>query len=146
MEWNKARLTLVTTNRRRQGRCLFDRIDKGGISMLLDNTGLNGMRSDLGHLDESSDKLGFVRWQWEYRRATYDLKMHDRVSGEDYFLRITTRAVEGKLENPEAILEVEAVYIGRATFPHGLDYESPIPQPILNAATQRTQELKQLLS
>lgn len=84
--------------------------------MLLDNTGLNGVRSDLAHLDESSDKLGFVRWQWEYRRATYDLKLHDRTSGQDYFLRIATRAVEGKLENPDAILEVEAVYIGRATF------------------------------
>ncbi|WP_256761532.1 YugN family protein [Cohnella sp. WQ 127256] len=114
--------------------------------MLLDNSGLIGLRSDLGHLDESGDKLGFVRWQWEYRRATYDLKLHDRTNNEDYFLRITTRAVEGKLENPHAILEVEAVYIGRATFPHGLDYESPIPSTILNAATQRTQELVKLLS
>lgn len=114
--------------------------------MILDNTGLNGIRSDLGHLDDSSDKLGFVRWQWEYRRATYDLKLQDRSNGQDYFLRITTRAVEGKLENPDAILEVEAVYIGRATFPHGLDYESPIPEPILNTATQRAQELKKLLS
>lgn len=114
--------------------------------MLLDNTGLTGMRSDLGHLDVSSEKLGFVRWQWEYRRATYDLKLEDRSNSQEYFLRITTRAVEGKLENPEAILEVEAVYIGRATFPHGLDYESPIPQPILNVATQRAQELVKLLS
>ncbi|WP_276352635.1 YugN family protein [Cohnella caldifontis] len=114
--------------------------------MIIENTGLNGMRSDLAHLDESAEKLGFVRWQWEYRRATYDLKMHDRASGNDYFLRISTRAVEGKLEKPDAILEVEHVYIGRATFPHGMEYESPIPQPILNAATQRAQELKQLLA
>ncbi|XID95242.1 YugN family protein [Paenibacillaceae bacterium WGS1546] len=114
--------------------------------MLLENTGLNGMRSDLDHLDESGEKLGFVRWQWEYRRATYDLKLHDRSSGQDYYLRVTTRAVEGKLENPHAILEVEAVYIGRATFPHGLDYESPIPEHILSTATQRSQELKKLLS
>ncbi|OXS62344.1 hypothetical protein B1A99_00280 [Cohnella sp. CIP 111063] len=114
--------------------------------MLLENTGLNGMRSDLGHLDESGDKLGFVRWQWEYRRATYDLKLHDRTSGQDYYLRIATRAVEGKLENPDAVLEVEAVYLGRSTFPHGLDYESPIPEPILNAANQRAQDLKKLLS
>jgi hypothetical protein len=114
--------------------------------MILDNTGLNGMRSDLAHLDESGEKLGFVRWQWEYRRATYDLKLHDRSGGEDYFLRISARAVEGKLENADAVLELESVYIGRATFPHGLDYESPIPQPILNTATQRVQELKQLLA
>lgn len=114
--------------------------------MLLENTGLNGMRSDLDHLDDSGEKLGFVRWQWEYRRATYDLKLHDRSSGQDYYLRVATRAVEGKLENPHAVLEVEAVYIGRATFPHGLDYESPIPEHILNTATQRSQELKKLLS
>lgn len=114
--------------------------------MILDNTGLNGVRSDLAHLDESGEKLGFVRWQWEYRRATYDLKLHDRASGQDYYLRISTRAVEGKLENPDAVLEVDSVYIGRATFPHGLEYESPIPEPILNAATQRAQELKKLLA
>ncbi|GIO10718.1 hypothetical protein J19TS2_02730 [Cohnella xylanilytica] len=113
--------------------------------MILENTGLNGLKSDLAHLDESSEKLGFVRWQWEYTRATYDLKLEDRASNNDYYLRISTRAVEGKLENPDAILQIESVYIGRATFPHGLDYESPIPQPILNAATQRAQELKTLL-
>lgn len=114
--------------------------------MIIENTGLNGMRSDLAHLDESGEKLGFVRWQWEYYRATYDLKLHDRSAGEDYFLRINARAVEGRLESPDAVLEVEAVYIGRATFPHGLDYQSPIPSPILNTATQRVQELKKLLA
>jgi hypothetical protein len=121
------------------------RPSKGGFYMILD-TGLNGMRSDLAHLDETSEKLGFVRWQWEYRRATYDLKLVDRASGEDYFLRISTRAIEGKLENPAAVLEIEHVYLGRATFPHGLDYESSVPQPILNAATSRVQELKKLLA
>ena len=29
--------------------------------MIIENTGLNGMSSDLAHLDESSEKLGFVR-------------------------------------------------------------------------------------
>jgi hypothetical protein len=115
-------------------------------TMILDNTGLNGLSSDLAHLDESGEKLGFVRWQWEYRRATYDLKLEDRSNGEDYYLRINARAIEGKLENPHTVMEVEAVYIGRATFPHGLDYESPIPQSILNTATLRAQELKQLLA
>ncbi|GGD65186.1 YugN family protein [Paenibacillus nasutitermitis] len=114
--------------------------------MIIENTGLNGMTSDLAHLDESADKLGFVRWQWEYYRATYDLKLEDRTNREDYFLRFNVRAIEGKLESPHTVLKVEAVYIGRATFPHGLDYESAIPQPILNTATQRLQELKKLLA
>lgn len=112
--------------------------------MLLENTGLNGVRSDLGHLDDSSEKLGFVRWQWEYRRATYDLKLQSK--GDDYYVRIATRAIEGKLENPDAVLEIEHVYIGRATFPHGLEYESPVPEPVLSVATQRLQDLKKLLA
>ncbi|WP_274650491.1 YugN family protein [Paenibacillus humicola] len=114
--------------------------------MIIENTGLNGMTSELSHLDGSAEKLGFVRWQWEYYRATYDLKIEDRAGQEDYFLRFNVRAVEGRLEQAHALLQIESVYIGRATFPHGLDYESPIPQPVLNAATQRLQELKKLLA
>ncbi|MDQ0112967.1 YugN family protein [Paenibacillus harenae] len=114
--------------------------------MIIENTGLNGVKSELYHLDESAEKVGFVRWQWEYYRATYDLKLEDRVNGNDYFLRINTRAVEGKLESAHAVLVIEAVYIGRATFPHGMEYESPIPQAIMNTATQRIEQLKQLLA
>ncbi|THF74236.1 YugN family protein [Cohnella fermenti] len=114
--------------------------------MILENTGLQGLKSDLAHLDESGEKLGFIRWQWEYRRATYDLKLVDSASSNEYFLRINTRAVDGKLENPDAILEIEHVYIGRATFPHSLEYESPVPSAILDVANQRVQALKQLLS
>lgn len=113
--------------------------------MLIENTGLNGIQIDLATLDESAEKVGFIRWQWEYTRATYDLELTDAGTNSDYFLRFSTRAVEGRLENPDAILAIEAVYIGRATFPHGLEYESPVPQPILNTATLRLNELRQLL-
>ncbi|CAM3721452.1 YugN family protein [Cohnella lubricantis] len=114
--------------------------------MILENTGLNGLKSDLAHLDESAESIGFIRWQWEYTRATYDLKLPDNDSKNDYYLRISTRAMEGKLENPDAILQIESVYIGRATFPHGLEYESPVPAAILEEASKRVQQLKQLLS
>ncbi|GFN32009.1 YugN family protein [Paenibacillus xylaniclasticus] len=114
--------------------------------MIIENTGLNGMTSDLGHLDESAEKLGFIRWQWEYTRATYDLKLEDNANHETYFVRFNTRAVEGKLENPNAVLAIESVYLGRATFPHGLDYESTVPQQILNIATQRLEQLRKLLA
>lgn len=114
--------------------------------MIIEHSGLNGLVADLAHLDEVSESLGFVRWQWEYYRATYDLKFEDSKNGEDYFLRINTRVKEGKLEKPDTILMIEAVYMGRATFPHGLDYETPIPQPIINAATQKLEELKLALA
>lgn len=111
--------------------------------MILENTGLNGLKSDLSYLDESAEKVGFIRWQWEYYRATYDYKIE--ANDNEYFLRINTRAVEGKLERPDTVLEIEAVYIGRATFPHGLEYESEIPAFVQKTANLKLTELKQLL-
>ncbi|UNK20228.1 YugN-like family protein [Paenibacillus sp. N3/727] len=113
--------------------------------MIFENTGLDGLKSELAYLDESAEKVGFIRWQWEYYRATYDLKIEDKKSDAEYFLRINTRAVEGKLEKPDTVLQIEAVYLGKATFPHGLEYDTPAPQPILNVATKKLQELKLLL-
>ncbi|MFD0867632.1 YugN-like family [Chlamydia abortus] len=110
--------------------------------MIIENTGLNGMKSDLAYLDKVTSEVGFVRWQWEYYRATYDYKIEDAKSGETYFLRINTRVEIGKLERPDTILNIEQVYIGRATFPHGLEYTSPIPQAVLDLAKRKLTELK----
>ncbi len=114
--------------------------------MIIENSGLNGVQAELADWDDSSERVGFVRWQWEYYRATYDYKIEDRANKEEYFLRINARAVEGKLENPSAVLVVEHVYLGRATFPHGLDYESAIPESVLKTATQKLDALRQLLT
>jgi len=114
--------------------------------VIIENTGLKGLKSDLAHLDEAFAKLGFVRWQWEYYRATYDLKLEDKANKADYYVRVNARAIEGKLESPDAILELGDVYAGKATFPHGLDYEAKIPDQILKTATKKLAELKKLIS
>ncbi|MCM3698401.1 YugN family protein [Paenibacillus macerans] len=111
--------------------------------MIVENSGLNGLKSDLAYLDESAEKAGFVRWQWEYYRATYDYKIEH--NNDEYYLRINTRAVEGKLERPDTVLAIEAVYMGRATFPHGLEYESEIPATVMKTASYKLTELKELL-
>lgn len=119
---------------------------KGDLSrMIFENTGLVGLKSDLAYLDESAEKAGFIRWQWEYYRATYDSKIVDDETSAEYYLRINTRAVESKLEKPDAVLAIEAVYLGKATFPHGLEYESPVPKKVLDIAGRRILDLKQLL-
>lgn len=109
----------------------------------MENSGLDGLKSDLAYLDESAEKVGFIRWQWEYYRATYDYKIE--FEQDEYFLRINTRAIEGKLERPDTVLAIEAVYMGRATFPHGLEYESEVPAQVMKTASARLSELKQLL-
>jgi hypothetical protein len=114
--------------------------------LIIKDSGLNGVQAELADLDESSERVGFVRWQWEYYRATYDFKIEDRANSEQYFLRINTRAIEGKLENPAAVLAIEDIYLGRASFPHGLDYESAVPEPVLKTAKQKLSALQQLLT
>lgn len=109
----------------------------------MENSGLDGLKSDLAYLDESAEKVGFIRWQWEYHRATYDYKIE--FEQDEYFLRINTRAIEGKLERPDTVLAIEAVYMGRATFPHGLEYESEVPAQVMKTASARLAEFRQLL-
>lgn len=114
--------------------------------MIIENSGLIGLKSELGYLDETTEKLGFVRGQWEYYRATYDYKIVDDSNNDEYYLRINTRAIEGKLEQKDAVLNIEHVYIGRATYPQGLDYDSDIPKHILSTSDKKIAELKQQLS
>ncbi|MBR2568392.1 MAG: hypothetical protein IKE34_04315 [Paenibacillus sp.] len=113
--------------------------------MIIENSGLDGLVSELAYLDEVSEELGFFRGQWELYRATYDLKIEDKDNHADYYVRINTRVTEGKLEKADALLKIEAVYMGRASFPHGVDYEGTIPQNILKTAKQKLEQLKQAL-
>ena len=114
--------------------------------MIIENAGIKGLKSDLAHLDSVASKLGFVRWQWEYYRATYDLKIEDKSTGADYFLRINTRVTEGKLEKPDTVLVIEDVYIGKATHPHGLDYSETVPAHVMQTVEQKLNQLQQMLS
>lgn len=113
--------------------------------MIIEDNTLCQMQVELHHLDEYAAQTGFVRWQWEYTRATYDAKIIDQKTGADYFLRIDTRTVSGKLENPAAVLHIHHIYLGRGTFPHGLDYDSPIPESVLKVAKERLAALKKRL-
>ena len=97
-------------------------------------------------MDEAMDKAGFIRWQWEYYRATYDHKITDPLGSGNYFLRINARVTEGKLENPYSILQLTDTYIGIETFPHGLDYEVNIPEQVMKVAQDRISQIKQLLA
>jgi hypothetical protein len=115
------------------------------FNVILENV-TKGLKSDLNHLDQATDKLGFVRWQWEYYRATYDLKFEDKAQQVEYFLRLNARVTSGKLEAPDAELVLEDAYIGKATFPHGLDYETPVPDAIVQAAKQKLAELHKSLA
>jgi len=107
--------------------------------MIIENNPLKGIKSELNHLDDVASQLGIIRNQWEYYRATYDYLIP--YQGDEYYLRIDTRAIEGKLEQPHAVLQINDAYIGRATFPHGLTYSEPIPAQVVKAAENKLTEL-----
>lgn len=114
--------------------------------MIIENNPVAGLKSELNALDSLSSSIGFVRWQWEYDRATYDYKITDAATNSDYYLRIDSTCIESKLEKPHAVLELHQAYIGVSTFPHGLDYKSPIPEAILKQAAAKLEQLKVLLT
>src|SRR5690606_36698498 len=107
--------------------------------MIIENSGLNGLKSELGYLDEAAEKAGFFRGQWEYTRATYDLEIEDSQSDDVYYLRVNRRAIDGKLEKPHALLIIEDVYIGLSTFPQGLDSETSSPKHVIYVANKGIQ-------
>lgn len=109
--------------------------------MIIEDSGLNGLRSELRYLDEVTAKLGFVRWQWENYRATYDLE-HD----DDYMLRINARVTEGKMESPIAVLEIRDVYVGKRTYPDGIDYDAEFPADVMRTLTEKLRKLKEALT
>jgi len=114
--------------------------------MIIENAGVKGLVSDLAYLDEVTTKLGFVRWQWEYTRATYDYKIELEPGKDVFFLRVNARATKGKLESPYAALVLEEAYIGKATYPHGLDYdEALIPANIRQISERKLAELRKEL-
>lgn len=112
--------------------------------MIIENNNISGLLSELGPLDEITTDLGFVRWQWDYNRATYDYKLQDNQN--EYFLRVNARAVEGRLESSSAVLKIEEAYIGRVTFPHGLEYGTDVPDSILKQCKQKLDELHKKLA
>lgn len=114
--------------------------------MVLEDTGLKGVRKDFGTVDKVAKSLGFDRWAWDYDKAVYDLKLEDEEKGTVYFLRVPAQVVQGHLENPKATLEFGDPVIGRHLFPHGLDYEVSIPDSLEKTVKEKVAALKEALS
>jgi hypothetical protein len=114
--------------------------------VLLDESGLKGIRKDFGTLDKVIRGLGFDRWSWDYDKAVYDLKLEDPEKGTVYYLRIPAEVIQGRLENPKTTVELGDPVFGRHLHPHGLDYEAAIPEPLEKTVKEKLDALKEALS
>ncbi|GAA0382633.1 YugN family protein [Bacillus horti] len=105
--------------------------------MKIEGTGLEAKEATLLELDHATEELGFVRWAWDYSKATYDLKYDDRQTKERYYLRVPAESIKGQVHDDghrDSMLKLGTPYIGRYTHPHGMDYEYDFPKHILDHA------------
>jgi len=107
--------------------------------MKFEGTNLDGKQLTLIDLDHVMEQLGFVRWAWDYKRATYDYKFEDHKSGHTFYLRIPAVCLKGEIQDEpnESVLEIGEPYIGRHLHPHGFDYEFKFPNTILDNAKRK---------
>lgn len=111
--------------------------------MEIKDTGVAGTEIYLAELDAIMSQVGFVRWAWDYRHATYDYKLEARETV--YYLRIEANVQKGKLEHPDTLLVLGDPFVGKQTFPHGLDYEAPVPEAIMQSVNRKLAMLKEKL-
>ncbi|WP_400163977.1 YugN family protein [Brevibacillus sp. TJ4] len=112
--------------------------------MVIKDTGIGNAEVFFADLEHYMGDLGFYRGAWDYGHATYDYKIEDK--GSVYYLRVEANVTEGKLEDTHATLKLEEPYMGRHLFPHGFDYDSPIPESVLKTAKSKLQLLSEKLS
>jgi hypothetical protein len=120
------------------------RVTVGGKCMVIKETGIGNKEVLLADLDHYMEELGFIRWAWDYNHATYDYKIEDK--GNVFYLRIQANVIEGKLEDPHTLLKLEEPYMGKHLFPHGLDYDYPVPDSVVQTAKRKLQVLNEKLS
>lgn len=113
--------------------------------MKIEGTGLEGKEVTLVELDHVMGELGFIRWAWDYKRATFDFKYEDKTSGNTFYLRVPSSVVKGSIEevgkDNESIIQIHEPYIGKHLYPHGFDYEFDFPKNILDHAKQKLEDL-----
>jgi hypothetical protein len=114
--------------------------------MIIEETGLEGLEITVRDLDVAMKQIGFIRWAWDYKRATYDYKYVDHKNGQTYYVRVPAEAVEGFIEDSgHAVIKIGRPYVGVYTFPHGVAYDREIPQHALKQAKSKLEKLNSLL-
>lgn len=114
--------------------------------MILENSDLEGKTVQFSVLEHIAGSLGLVRdGQWDYERATYDYKFENMITGDVYYLRVPTIAVEGMIEQSDAVLKIGTPYVGKHYYPHGVEYDEDFPDDIVKTCNEKLKQLSDKL-
>ncbi|MFA8437614.1 YugN family protein [Pueribacillus sp. YX66] len=114
--------------------------------MIFENTNLEGKTIQFSVLEHVASSLGLVRVeQWDYARATYDYKFENMMTGDVYYLRIPAVAIEGMVEQANAIMKIGKPYVGKHYYPHGVEYDEEFPDDIIKTCNEKLSQLSEKL-
>ncbi|MBA4492889.1 YugN family protein [Paenactinomyces guangxiensis] len=113
--------------------------------MIFNEAKTKGIKKEFGELEKLMKGLGFIRWTWDYGKATYEYKYTHE--GVDYYLRLRGTVVNDKrLEHRKALLELGVPVFIRHFFPHGFDESVEVPEDLKAQVNEKIAELEKALA
>lgn len=114
--------------------------------MVFENTNIEGKTVQFAVLEHLTGSLGLLRdEQWDYARVTYDYKFENMITGDVYYLRVPAVAVEGMVEQSNAVMKIGKPYIGKHYYPHGVEYDEEFPDDIIKTCEEKLNQLEEKL-
>lgn len=96
--------------------------------MKFKNTGIESFVIDLNMLDDTMERIGFVRaGQWDYERVSYDYKFE--ILQDVYYLRVQGYTKDGDVGAHDALIQLVTPILGKHYYPHGVEYGSDEVMP-----------------
>lgn len=107
---------------------------------------LIGKQFEFGILRHKLEKLGFILGEtFTYTYAVFDYELHKSKIEYDYYLRIFVDAVKGKIENADAIVQINNIEIFKAMYHNGIFREDDVPAEYVKKAEAILKEVHEAL-
>ncbi|WP_018921394.1 YugN family protein [Salsuginibacillus kocurii] len=115
--------------------------------MKLTNFDLQDKEVNFAKLKRVMEENSFVHAeQWDYQRATFDIKMLDKTDDATYYLRVPVIAVDGEIPKKSATVKILTPYLGRHYYPHGVEYDEEFPNKITSKCEAKLKAVEEELN
>ncbi|HLQ71610.1 MAG TPA: YugN family protein [Bacillota bacterium] len=105
--------------------------------MELKDPGMKDVLIDIKPLNRLMGNHAFILGEhWDYVRVTYDYKIASKEKNITYYIRIQGYAVEGDVDNKNAVIKLLPPIIGKHYYPTGIEYgeEENFPENLIERA------------
>ncbi len=98
---------------------------------------LIGKQFEFGLLRHKLEELGFIFGEtFTYTYAAFDYELYKSKIEYDYYLRIFVDVVKGRLESPDAIVQVNNIEIFKALYHNGILRDDEVPAQYVKQADE----------